>query len=105
MSPECFRWSWLQYLEIEQTEWDDGIVIFNRLTQDTHFLNRPVDWILSTLRSGAMSFGDLHAQAVRDTVISNDNDSREALHQFLLCLKTLDFLESSVIDYADTALA
>jgi hypothetical protein len=102
MSPETFRWSWIPGLDFQLTEWDDEIVVFNRLTQDTHLFNRPVDWILSNTRMESLSFNKLAALAIRDNIMTDDRDSREALNQTLFCLESLNFLESNLIDDADT---
>ncbi len=102
MSPETFRWSWIPGLDIQLTEWDDEIVIFNQLTQDTHLFNRPVDWILNNTRIESLSFNELTTLAIRDNIMTDDSDSREALNQTLHCLATLNFLESKLIDDADT---
>ena len=102
MNSETFRWSWIPDLAFQLAEWNDGIVVFNRLTQDTHLFNRPVDWILKTTKEKPLNFDELAAFAIREGVITDDSGSREALADALFCLKDLDFLESNLIDNADT---
>lgn len=95
MTPNFLYWSWVPETQILCHEWDDEIVIFNQLTQDTHLLSKPVDWILNELKARPLVFEALAMMAMEENIISDNDDGRKTLHDALVRLESLDLLESS----------
>lgn len=92
------RWSWLPGLEIRVAEWEDEVVVFNKLTQDTHLFKKPVDWILNSLKNQSYLFDALVKLAIQNNIMDDDEENRKVFSDLLNHLEKLDLIESRLND-------
>ncbi|MDO9241278.1 MAG: hypothetical protein Q7U30_14785, partial [Methylicorpusculum sp.] len=92
-------------LKIQLIVWENEVLIFNRLTQDTHLLNKPADWILDKLNNNTLSVDELTKTAISQNIIPNDQDSFLYINNFLTCLKEINLIELTSNRYEDNSLA
>ncbi|MCD2452577.1 hypothetical protein GO003_019520 [Methylicorpusculum oleiharenae] len=98
-------WSWPYDLAIKISVWEDGAVIFNQLTQDTHLLKSPSVWILRKLEFNCLSLDALAMLAIQEDIMMDDKDSRKSLEIFLNSLEQLDLLTSTYNESLGNSLA
>ena len=91
-------WRTVPGLAVDTACWGRQLVLFNRLSGDTHLLNRPVDWVLGQMESGPKTLHELIELAARAGIVSRVDDNREMFCGLLEDLEKIDLLESAPAD-------
>ncbi|MBS3951591.1 MAG: hypothetical protein KGZ88_01420 [Methylomicrobium sp.] len=87
------KWSLVPESEFSVNVWEHEIVLFNQLTQDTHLLAKPVDWILEKLKYASLTLDELTESAIRENLFPNDSDCSLAMINFVNSLLQIDVVE------------
>ncbi|MGH8548354.1 MAG: HPr-rel-A system PqqD family peptide chaperone [Methylococcales bacterium] len=90
-------WRIVPGLAIETACFDHQLIVFNKLSGDTHLLNYPVDWVLGEIGSSSRSLNELIGLAIEADIVSDNKDNRELFTKLLDNLEKLDLLESGPV--------